>query len=32
MTVTFKKAGKYPYLCDVPRHAELGMAGTIVVH
>ena len=20
-TVTFKKAGKYQYLCDVPRHA-----------
>src|SRR5581483_8144550 len=20
MTITFKKAGKYPYLCDVPRH------------
>jgi len=31
MTVTFKKAGKYPYLCDVPRHAELGMAGTLKV-
>jgi plastocyanin len=29
--VTFKKAGRYPYLCDVPRHAELGMAGTLVV-
>ncbi len=29
--VTFKKAGKYPYLCDVPRHAELGMAGTLTV-
>jgi plastocyanin len=31
ITVTFKKAGKYPYLCDVPRHAELGMAGTLRV-
>jgi plastocyanin len=30
-TVTFKKAGKYPYICDVPRHAELGMAGSIKV-
>jgi plastocyanin len=30
-TVTFKKAGKYQYLCDVPRHAELGMAGTLKV-
>ncbi len=29
--LTFKKAGKYPFLCDVPRHAELGMAGNIVV-
>jgi len=32
ITVTFKKKGKYPYLCDVPRHAELGMAGTLIVH
>ena len=31
ITVTFKKKGKYPYLCDVPRHAELGMAGTLTV-
>lgn len=31
-TVTFKKAGKYQYVCDVPRHAELGMAGYITVH
>jgi uncharacterized cupredoxin-like copper-binding protein len=30
-TVTFKKAGKYQYLCDVPRHAELGMAGLLKV-
>jgi uncharacterized cupredoxin-like copper-binding protein len=30
-TVTFKKAGKYQYVCDVPRHAELGMAGTLKV-
>jgi uncharacterized cupredoxin-like copper-binding protein len=30
-TVTFKKAGKYQYLCDVPRHAELGMAGALKV-
>ena len=29
--VIFKKAGKYPYVCDVPRHAELGMAGTLTV-
>jgi uncharacterized cupredoxin-like copper-binding protein len=31
MTVKFKKAGTYQYLCDVPRHAELGMAGRIRV-
>jgi uncharacterized cupredoxin-like copper-binding protein len=31
ITVTFKKAGKYQYICDVPRHAELGMAGSIRV-
>jgi len=30
-TVTFKKAKKYQYICDVPRHAELGMAGTLKV-
>jgi len=29
--VTFKKAGRFPYLCDVPRHAELGMRGLLVV-
>jgi plastocyanin len=30
-TIIFKKKGSYPYLCDVPRHAELGMAGTLKV-
>ena len=30
-TVTFKKAGKFAYVCDVPRHAELGMAGFLTV-
>jgi plastocyanin len=30
-TVTFKKAGKYAIVCDVPRHAELGMADFITV-
>ena len=30
-TVVFKKAKKYPYVCDVPRHAELGMGGTLTV-
>jgi plastocyanin len=29
--IKFKKAGKYSYLCDVPRHAELGMAGRLTV-
>lgn len=29
-TVTLKK-GKYHYLCTVPRHAELGMFGDLVV-
>jgi plastocyanin len=31
LKVTFKKAGKYQYVCDVPRHIELGMAGTLKV-
>ena len=30
-TIIFKKKGAYQYLCDVPRHAELGMAGTLHV-
>jgi uncharacterized cupredoxin-like copper-binding protein len=30
-TIVFKKAGKYQYICDVPRHAELGMAGQLTV-
>ena len=30
-TITFKKAKRYQYICDVPRHAELGMAGFIKV-
>jgi len=30
-TVTFKKKGKLQYVCDVPRHIELGMAGYITV-
>jgi uncharacterized cupredoxin-like copper-binding protein len=29
--VVFKKKGKYQYVCDVPRHIELGMAGTLKV-
>jgi len=31
MTVIFKKAGKMQFICDVPRHAELGMAGRLTV-
>jgi uncharacterized cupredoxin-like copper-binding protein len=31
LTVTFAKAGKYPYLCTVPSHAVLGMKGTLTV-
>jgi len=29
--VVFKKAGKFQYICDVPRHAELGMSGRLTV-
>jgi len=31
LKVTFKKKGKYPYLCTVPGHAKLGMKGTFKV-
>jgi uncharacterized cupredoxin-like copper-binding protein len=31
MSVIFKKAGKVQFICDVPRHAELGMAGKLTV-
>jgi uncharacterized cupredoxin-like copper-binding protein len=30
LVVTLKK-GRYPYLCTVPGHAQLGMKGTVVV-
>ena len=30
LTVTMKK-GRYPYLCTVPGHAQLGMKGTLVI-
>ena len=30
-TVTFKKAGKFAYLCTVPGHAVAGMKGTLTV-
>ena len=29
--VIFKKAGRFQFICDVPRHAELGMAGKLTV-
>ena len=31
LVVTFKKKGKYPYLCTVPGHAQAGMRGTFTV-
>jgi plastocyanin len=31
LRVTFKKAGRYPYLCTLPGHAAAGMKGTLVV-
>jgi uncharacterized cupredoxin-like copper-binding protein len=31
VTVTFAKAGKFPYLCTVPGHAAAGMKGTFTV-
>ena len=31
LTVTFKRKGKFPYMCTVPGHAEAGMRGTFVV-
>jgi plastocyanin len=31
LVVTFKKKGKYSYLCTVPGHAEAGMKGTFTV-
>jgi uncharacterized cupredoxin-like copper-binding protein len=31
LVVSFKKKGKYPYLCTVPGHAEAGMKGTFTV-
>ena len=29
--VTFPRKGSYKYVCDVPRHMELGMFGTLKV-
>ncbi len=31
LTVSFAKAGKYPYLCTVTGHAAAGMKGTLTV-
>jgi uncharacterized cupredoxin-like copper-binding protein len=31
LKITFKKAGKYPYLCTVSGHAAAGMKGTLKV-
>jgi uncharacterized cupredoxin-like copper-binding protein len=31
LLVTFKKTGKYPYLCTVPGHAAAGMKGVFTV-
>ena len=31
LTVTFAKAGSYPYECTVPGHAAAGMKGTLKV-
>ena len=31
ITVTLRKGKRYPYLCTVPGHAQLGMKGTLVV-
>ncbi len=31
LRVTFKKAGRYPYLCTLPGHAAGGMKGVLVV-
>ncbi|MDP9337052.1 MAG: cupredoxin domain-containing protein [Actinomycetota bacterium] len=31
LKVVFKKKGRYPYVCTVPRHAERGMADSFLV-
>jgi uncharacterized cupredoxin-like copper-binding protein len=31
IAVTFRKKGKFPYLCTVPGHAQAGMKGSFTV-
>jgi uncharacterized cupredoxin-like copper-binding protein len=31
LRITFKKAGRYAYLCTLPSHAPAGMKGVLVV-
>jgi uncharacterized cupredoxin-like copper-binding protein len=31
LKVTFKKAGKFPFMCTLPGHAIAGMKGTLTV-
>ena len=31
LTVTFRKKGRFPYLCAVPGHAAAGMKGVFIV-
>ena len=31
LRITFKKGGKFPYLCTLPGHAAAGMKGTFTV-
>jgi uncharacterized cupredoxin-like copper-binding protein len=31
LNITFKKAGKFRYICTVPRHASFGMVGNLTV-
>jgi uncharacterized cupredoxin-like copper-binding protein len=31
LRVTFKKAGRYRYICTLPSHAVAGMAGVLIV-
>jgi uncharacterized cupredoxin-like copper-binding protein len=31
LRVTFRRAGRFPYLCTLPSHAPAGMRGTLIV-